>query len=347
MALGSNHVTTSSAAHFIPEQWQDEAYAAYQRKLVLANLVTKIPFKGRKGDVIHLPVPTRGNASAKAANTAVTVILESNAEKTITINKHFEYTRMYEDIAEMQALSALRKFYTADAGYALAKQVDQDLHLLGAGLQGGSIAGATNLYELAVLGGDGSTAFSGAANTNTGNGSALTDAGIRKMIQTLEDQDVDMDTVALVLPPVSAGVLRGIARFTEAAFAGDGKTIRTGMIADVYGVPVYTSSNCPWVHVNSVTGTQSVTFSSTAPTTNAYVDVFGHSVDWDTTSPDDTRYRVGLLLSKDAVAHAEQQGIRTQAQYQLEYIGTQVTSDTVYGVGEIRDYAGLAFVVPA
>jgi len=32
------------------------------------------------------------------------------------------------------------------------------------------------LYETAVLGGDGSTAFSGAANTNTGNGTALTDA---------------------------------------------------------------------------------------------------------------------------------------------------------------------------
>ena len=69
----------------------------------------------------------------------------------------------------------MRNFYTEDAGYALAKRIDRDLHLLGAGFNAGSIAGATNLYEKAVIGGDGVTNFSGASV----NGTALTDAGIR------------------------------------------------------------------------------------------------------------------------------------------------------------------------
>lgn len=254
---------------------------------------------------------------------------------------------MYEDIAEMQALSSMRKFYTDDAGYALAKRVDQDLALLGAGFNGGSIAGATNLYEAAVIGGDGSTAFSGAANTNTGNGTALTDAGIRKMIQTLEDQDVDSSQLVMVLPPVEANILRGTSRFTEQAFVGDGSAIKTGKIADLYGVEVFTTTNCPWIHVNSVTGTQSVTFSGTAPTGAAYADEFALTVDWNTSTPTDTKYRAGMIFHKDALAHAEQQGIRTQSQYKQEYLGTLVTSDTVYGVKELRDYAGLAFVVPA
>ena len=34
---------------------------------------------------------------------------------------------MIEDITEVQALASLRQFYTGDAGYGLAKQVDNDL----------------------------------------------------------------------------------------------------------------------------------------------------------------------------------------------------------------------------
>ena len=344
MALGTNHSTTTTAANFIPEMWSDEVIANYKAQLVVANLVTKTSFKGKKGDTLHLPVPARGSASAKATSTQVTLIADTAGVVDVLINKHFEYSKLYEDIAEMQALNSMRRFYTDDAGYALAKRVDQDLMLLGAGFQSGSIAGATNLYETAVIGGDGSTAFSGAAN---GNGSAMTDAGLRKMIQKLEDQDINSAQLSLIIPPVEANVLRGIARFTERAFVGDGEVIKTGRLGNLYGVEVFQTSNCPWIHVNSVTGTQSVTFTSTAPTGTAFEDEFGLTVNWTTSTPTDTKYRAGMLIHKDSMTHAEQQGIRTQSQYKQEYLGTLVTSDTVYGVKELRDYAGLAFIVPA
>lgn len=347
MALGTNHSTVTTSANFIPELWSDEVIAAYKSQLVLANLVTKLSFKGKKGDTLHIPVPARGAASAKAANTAVSFIADTAGVVDVLINKHFHYAKMYEDIAEMQAKSSMRRFYTEDAGYSLAKQVDQDLHLLGAGFQGGSIAGATNLYELAVIGGDGSTAFSGSANTNTGNGTAMTDAGLRKMIQTLEDQDVNSTELSLIIPPVEANVLRGIARFTEQAFIGDGSAIKTGRLGNLYGVEIFQTSNCPFIHVNSVTGTQSVTFTSTAPTGATFADAFALTVDWDSTSPSDTKYRAGLLLHKDAMAHAEQMAIRTQSDYLIDFLGTAVVTDTVYGVKELRDYAALAFIVPS
>lgn len=344
MALGSNHATITTAANFIPEQWSDEVIAAYKQKLVLGNLVTKYSFKGKKGDTLHLPVPARGDATAKAANTQVTIVADTASVIDVLINKHFEYSKLYEDIAEMQALSSMRAFYTEDGGYALAKRVDRDLHLVGAGFNAGSIAGATNLYEKGVIGGDGSTNFSG---TTPGNGTALTDAGIRKVIQTLEDQDINSAELNFVIPPVEANVLRGISRFTEQAFVGSGDTIRTGRLGNLYGVEVYTSTNCPWIHVNSITSTQSVTFSSTAPTGAAFVDEFGLTVDWSTSSPTDAKFRACLMFHKDAMTLAEQQSIRTQAQYKQEYLGTLVTSDTVYGTKELRDYAGLAVIVPA
>ena len=77
MGLGSNHTTITTAANFIPEEWSDEVLARYKQKLVLANLVTKINFKGKKGDTLHLPVPARGSASAKAANTQVNLTTKS------------------------------------------------------------------------------------------------------------------------------------------------------------------------------------------------------------------------------------------------------------------------------
>ncbi len=341
MALGSNQTTVTTSANFIPEIWSDEVLARYKATLVLGNLVTKVNFKGKKGDTLHLPVPARGAPSSKAANTQVTLIADTAGIVDVLINKHYEYSKLYEDIAEMQALASMRKFYTDDGGYALAKQVDQDLMLMGHYFQSGNTTvSATNAWETGVIGGDGSTAFSGAS---TGNGTALTDAGLRRAIQTLEDADVPANELKLVIPPVEANVLRGISRFTEQAFRGEGSTLKTGILGNLYGVEVFTSSNCPWIHVDG-DGNQATNFSSTSLTAST-TDAFGLTVDF--TSDTDTKYRACLLMHKDAVAHAEQMAIRTQAQYKQEYLGTLVTSDCVYGVKTLRDYAGIAIIVPA
>jgi hypothetical protein len=53
MALGSNHVTNTTAAVFIPEIWSDEVIAAYKQNLVMSPLVTKMSFKGKKGDTLN------------------------------------------------------------------------------------------------------------------------------------------------------------------------------------------------------------------------------------------------------------------------------------------------------
>ena len=110
MALGTDHVTVTTAATFIPEIWSDEIAAAYKKNLVAANLIKKMNFRGKKGDTVHIPVPTRGSASAKSASTQVTLIAATESEKTVSINKHYEYSRLIEDIVEAQAQSSLRQF---------------------------------------------------------------------------------------------------------------------------------------------------------------------------------------------------------------------------------------------
>lgn len=344
MGLGTNHSTVTTQDKWIPEQWEDEAIATYMGKTVMRNLVEVMQHGKGKGDTIHMPKPGRGDASAKAASSQVTLIADTANEVTISINKHYEYSKLYEDIADLFALNGMKRFYTKDAGYALARRVDAELHKLMATVQSGSIAGATNLFEKAVIGGDGTTNFSGASN---GNGTALTDAGLRAAMQTLEDQDVNTAECGLVVPPTVIKTLRGISRFTEQAFVGNGDTIRTGRVGNLYGVEVYASSLCPWIHCNSVTNTQSVTFTSTAPTGASFSDEFALTVDWNTSSPTDTKYRACALIHPEALILAEAQSVRVQQQYKQEYLGYLVTSDNIFGCSELRDFGAISIVVPA
>ena len=314
----ANNVTVTSAANFIPEIWSDEIVAAYKRNLVAANVVKKMNFKGKKGDTVHIPSPTRGSASAKGATNAVTLIVNNEGEVQISINKHYEYSRLIEDIVEAQALSSLRSFYTEDAGYALAKQVDTDLIQLGRTANGGA-AGAR--YDTGYVGGDGTTTFDYTANSSTGNATALTDAAIRRTIQRLDDSDVPMDGRFFIIPPSSRNTLMGLARYTEQAFVGDagnGNTIRNGEIGNLYGMPVFVSSNA-----DSASATAAYPTSGTAIA------------------------RVCLMGHRDSMVLVEQMAIRSQTQYKQEYLGTLFTADTLYGVGELRDYAAFALVVPA
>lgn len=236
MPLGTNHVTNTTADKFIPEIWSDEIIASYKSNLVMAPLVTKMSFKGKKGDTLHIPKPTRGSATAKAASTQVTLQAATESEVQVLVNQHWEYSRLIEDITEVQALASLRRFYTEDAGYALAKVVDTQLIQLGRSAQGGS---GTNAYTGAFSGADGTTSFIGTAG-------ALTDAAIRRTIQRLDDADVPMEGRKLIIPPSSRNTLNGIARYTEQAFVGEqgqANVIRNGRVGNLYGVEVYVTTN--------------------------------------------------------------------------------------------------------
>jgi N4-gp56 family major capsid protein len=301
MALGSGHQTVTTAAKFVPEVWSDEVVATYKKQLVAANLIKKMSFKGKKGDAVHIPKPGRGSANAKAANTQVVLNTDTATEVIVNIDQHWEFSIMIEDIVAAQALASMRQFYTDDAGYALARKVDSLILELGRGVNGGD---GTAAYTGAFSGADGTTAYTGTAG-------ALTDAAIRRSIQRLDDSDVPMDGRFLIVPPSTRNTLMGIQRFTEQAFvgeAGSSNTIRSGEVGNVYGVPVFVSSNA------------------------------------DAATDGD---RICLLGHKDFAVLVEQMGVRTQTQYKQEYLGDLFTADTLFGVKELRDGSAVALAVPA
>ena len=310
--IGTNDQTVTTAATFIPELWSDEVIASYRKNLVIANLVTRIGHKGKKGDTINIPTPVRGSATAKGENSLVKIQGDTHGNTALSIDKHYEYSVLIEDMAEVQALSSLRRFYTEDAGYALATQVDLDLFNTAAKLNGGSgSTGASGWNKAQVFNASG--VLADWDNAGVGNAIALSAGGdnaIRGMIEKLDLADVPQDGRAFVLTPRQYTDMLGIARYTEQAFIGDGNAIKTGKVGMIYGIEVYVT--------NAMGTTQCVTGSVV--------------------------HDIGLLIHKDAMALVEQLGVRSQTQYMQQYLGDLYTADTIYGVGEMRDIAGFAFV---
>jgi HK97 family phage major capsid protein len=308
----SSIVNNSNAGTFIPEIWSDEVIAAYKKNLVLANLVRKMSFKGKKGDTLHIPKPTRGTATAKAANTAVTIQADSESEVQVLINKHFEYSRFIEDITEVQALSSLRSFYTEDAGYALAKQVDDELIALGKSF--GDSDGADWVHSNAYFI-DASTGLTSYAVDTVTTSDVFTDAGFRKLIQLMDDADVPMDGRKFAIPPSLRNAIMGVDRYNSSDFV-DGRGVQNGQIGKLYGIDIYVSSNMPTIE--------------TAAENSA-----GDGV------------KAALLFHTDTMVLAEQVGVRSQTQYKLDYLSTLYTADTLFGTKVVRPEAGFVLAVNA
>jgi hypothetical protein len=313
MGLGTNHVTTTTAATFIPEIWSDEIVAAYKRSLVLATAVNKMSHVGKKGDTIHIPKPTRGSASAKAASTQVTLIAATETEVTVSINKHYEYSRLIEDVTDVQSQPSLRSFYTDDAGYALAKQVDSDIGLLAKtfGDDNGSGSDWVHSNSFYVDAGNGIDAYAVDTVAVT---DVFTDLAFRELVKELDDNDTPMDGRFLVIPPSVRSQLMGIDRYVSSDFVSS-QGVQNGLIGQLYGVDIYVSNNLPVVE-------------TAADNDNSAVDTVG-----------------AIMSQRDAMVLVEQVGVRTQTQYKQEYLGDLMTADTIYGVKTVRPESGLVIAV--
>jgi hypothetical protein len=267
-------------------------------------------FKGKKGDTVNIPKPTRGAAAVKVASSQVTLQAATEDEVIVSIDKHYEYSRLIEDIVTVQALPSLRRFYTDDAGYALGVQVDSDIWNLFKSVGNGNGSSYANTGVFTFTNSTGAlAAYDGSVESTEG---TFADAGFRRAIQYLDDADVPMDGRSFVIPPVLRNTLMGTARYTEQAFtgeAGGGNVIRNGRVGNLYGIEVYISNNAPALESGAT--------------------------------------RLAGLIHRDAFTLVEQMGVRSQTQYKQEYLADLLTSDTLYGVKTIRPEAAIGMVVKA
>lgn len=303
-------VDNTSAAAFIPEVWSDEVIAAYKANHVMANNVRTMSFTGKKGDTIHVPVPVRGAAIAKAENTAVSVQNNIDTKLSILVDQHFEYSRMIEDITETQALESLRRFFTEDAGYALATNVDSALLDLGRTFGDGT----TDWTHSASFYSNGGTSITLNADDTVAAGDDMTDYVIRGMLQKQDDADVPMTQRFWVVPPIVKNTMLGIERFSSTDFVGN-KPVGTGHVGTLYGCDFFVSTNVPIIEKAADNG--------------------GGNVD----------VRGTILAHKDSMLLVEQLGVRSQTQYKQEFLSNLFTSDRLYGVKTYRPESAFVLAV--
>jgi hypothetical protein len=301
----------TTQAVFIPELWSDEIRAAYEKKLVMAGLVKKLAMTGKKGDTVHIPAPTRGEAHAKAAKTAVTVQANTETEVQVLVNKHFEYSKLIEDITETQALTSMRGFYTEDAGYALARKVDKHLLELGKAIgdQTDDWVGSNSYFTDAT---NGLSLYSVDTVTTT---DVTTDASFRGLIKLMDDADVPFDERYFIVPPSLRSTMMGIDRYVSSDFV-DGRGVQNGKIGNIYGIDIYVSTHACTVET-------------------AAENAAGGEV------------KAATLFHKESFILAEQQNIRSQTQYKQEWLGTLFTADNIFGVKTYRPDSAFNLMVNA
>jgi hypothetical protein len=234
MALDASYATGSSInntnhATFIPEMWSEEIIAEYEKSLVMKPLVKSLKVAGKKGDTVRIPMPVRSDANRKLEETQVTLVADQSGEKIINIDQHWEYSKFIEDITMIQAQPSMRKFYTQDAGYALATRVDTDL--IQAALDGWTVQGHATEGGLIV------PAVAGSAED-------FSDQAFRDAIQILDDANVPMDNRKLVIPPAARNHIMGIDRYVSSDFV-NGRGVVNGKVGELYGVDIYVSTNLP------------------------------------------------------------------------------------------------------
>jgi hypothetical protein len=302
----------TEADSFIPTLWSDEIRASYEKSLVLAPTVRKMPMVGKKGDTVRIPAPTRGSAYVKSENTAVTLQGNTESYVDVIVNKHYEYSRLIEDIVKVQALDSLRRFYTQDAGYALATQIDSDIWALGKSFGDGDGSDWThsNVYFP-----DASTGLTLYAVDTVTTSDVLTDSIMRKLIQLADDADVPMDGRKFVFPPSLKNTLMGIDRYVSSDFVS-GRAVQNGKVGELYGIDLYMSTNAPTVET-------------------AVENSVGDAL------------KACMLYHTDTMILAEQMKVRSQTQYKQEYLADLYTADTLYGVKAYRPDAGFVLIVNA
>lgn len=115
--------------------------------------------------------------------------------------------------------------------------------------------------------------------------------------KTLDEADAPRSDRTLLITPAQEKSLLRISRFTEAdKIADGGKALKEGMLGRIHGFDVFVSTNVPV----------------------------------------DSGVTKNLAFQKDAFVLATQSYPRVQAAYVLEYLGTLVVVDEIYGVATFR-----------
>jgi len=214
-AIGSGNTGLTEVNVFIPELWSEYVYDYLQRKLIFRPLVDDYSDMVQgKGDLIHVPLLSELTVETKDQNTAIQYDTDAGAVADITINQHKYASKLFEDIAVIQANPGMVEKYSQAFGYSLAKEIDAHI--------------ASKII----------TVSSGAT---LGTDDIITQAEFQAALASLGEADLDYRDGELMLavnPTVYADLLNEdrLMRYDATGSANGG--FNTGMVDRMFGMPV-------------------------------------------------------------------------------------------------------------
>jgi len=213
-------VTTTTAAVFLPEMWQEAILDYAERQFRIRNQVTNVSDVA-EGDVLHVPRVSEESAAVLSSGSAVSFGANTDGEVQITMDQHIVEGKRIGDLVRVQSSYDLFNLYSRSMGYAVAKKIENVLALLMQTASGNDVTLSTD-------------------NTFT---TALVRTGLQKLL----DQGVDYTTGDSFFYASPAGFmsLASLGEFSDyekrgPEAGGEGPNI-TGLIKKIYGMEVYSS----------------------------------------------------------------------------------------------------------
>jgi len=197
----------------------------------MSQFTRNVPFQGRAGDTLRLPLLGRLGVNEKLPGTPVTFQSRKEGEYKMVIDQYKESSIAVEDIAQIQSHTDMRQLYTQEAGRALARDIDD--FLLG--------------MRAAVLGENPGTGPSNNDHHIVDSNNGISYADILEAWEVLNEKRVPKEGRVLVVSPqqeasmLSAGVLQNTDPrnvLTSSEVNGSPADISRGTVGQILGMPV-------------------------------------------------------------------------------------------------------------
>jgi N4-gp56 family major capsid protein len=286
-------------------------------QLILAKYVKRIAFNGGVGDYVRMPKISRLGVNNKLPKSPVTYQAVTEGKWDMRVDTYREASFMIEDILEIQSNVNLRSEYTRELGHAMARDIDNAILGMRASFVNVNVGGSSHI------------------NVST----PLSDAEILTAIELMDIRRIPREgRVLIVSPSQHADLIASGSKFTQSEYIGNAgnRPLLTGVVGQVYGVPVVVTDNM------TVNGTNNFSNGDQDPTPGPSPGMTGsmyYPTQFDVTPP--ASLPVGkwtaMLTTPDALAMAMVKMPNVETDRDIDYQATKVVTTQLYGIKPYRE----------
>jgi hypothetical protein len=304
--------SNATSGVFVPETWSTDVIRYRDANFAAKDLVSTINFAGQKGDTIYLPFISRLAVESKTAGNPVTYQALSERRWSMVVRRYKDVAFAIDKLLEIQANVNLRAEYTREAGYALARDMDNAV-----------------LAERATING-----FNSSSNVITTN-VPLSFADILSAYEILLAQNVPTSDLCLLMSPLQWTSLISDPLLSNKDYTRGG-SIESGQPLSPLGISMKMTTN---IGKNSTTGytngengvgqpTAGSSLSPYFPTQNPELRT-GSTV---TPSALTANYHTAILAHKDWCKMAVQKTPSVDYEWSVDYQEHHIVMTQVYDV---------------